>query len=597
MMGLVETLKKFISLKRVNRFLIILTSLFFTTTIGAQYYLRGEIKDNRGKKLEGVIIHLQSKGTVPFISGKDGDFGIPLNKLADSIYLSLPGYESTKAWVEAAVFQRLTLTMLPNTASLYQKNLASVITNLKPSQTSVYAGMGESYSGLIENGFIQASQYPETGFSLNIDKAAYSNVRRFLSNEMYVPIDAIRTEEMLNYFSFDFKNNLKDQFFGLESVVTDCPWNNESRLLLVNLAAPKIKLDHIPPSNLVFLIDVSGSMDHPNRLPLLQSAFKLLTANLRSIDTVSIVTYGGNVSIVLYPTSGAEKQTINTVIDSLSANGDTPGENAIKVAYNLAKGSFIQGGNNRVILATDGDFNVGQRTEKELEEMIVSYKESGILLTCLGVGMGNYKDSKLETLSKKGSGNFAYIDKIAEAEKVLVKEFTTTLYSVARNAILNIQFNNAAIDSYRLIGFDNKKDAIADSTAKLSGGELGSGHHSIALFEIIPSKKYTPSNIAKVSVEFEPNFSKEKDTINFNLENRYINLFELDSAYRRSIAIAAFAGVLRKSSFMNGFQFDQVFSLAETTCNPANKLQNELLQLIQKADKIYNPIKRKKPRN
>lgn len=597
MMDLAETLKKFISLKKVNRFLIILNFLLSTTTIGAQYYLRGEIKDNRGKKLEGVIIHLQSKGTIPFTSGKDGDFGIPLNKLADSIYLSLPGYESKKAWVEAAVFQHLTLTMLPNTASLYQKNLASVITNLKPSQTSVYAGMGESYSGLIENGFIQASQYPETGFSLNIDKAAYSNVRRFLSNEMYVPIDAIRTEEMLNYFSFDFKNNHKNEFFGLESAITDCPWNNESRLLLVNLAAPKIKLDNIPPSNLVFLIDVSGSMDHPNRLPLLQSAFKLLTANLRSVDTVSIVTYGGNVSIVLYPTSGAEKQTINSVIDSLSANGDTPGENAIKVAYNLAKGSFIQGGNNRVILATDGDFNVGQRTEKELEEMIVSYKESGILLTCLGVGMGNYKDSKLETLSKKGSGNFAYLDKIAEAEKVLVKEFTTTLYSVAKNAILNIQFNNEAVDSYRLIGFDNKKDAIADSTAKLSGGELGSGHHTIALFEIIPSKKYLPSTIAKIAVEFEPNFSKEKETVNFNLENRYINLIELDSAYKRSIAIAAFAGVLRKSSFMKGFQLDQVFSFAETACDPANKLQNELLQLIQKADKIYNPIKRKKPRN
>jgi len=586
-----------LKLLRMYRLLIILISFFYTSNTGAQYYLRGEIKDNRGKKLEGVIIHLKSKGSVPFFSGKDGDFGIPLNKIADSIYLSLPGYETNKAWVHAAIFQRLTLTMLPNTASLYQKNLASVITNLQPSQMSLHTGMGESYSSLIENGFIQAAQYPETGFSLNIDKAAYSNIRRFLSNEMYVPVDAVRTEEMLNYFSYDFINNNKDPFFGLESMVTECPWNAENRLLLVKLSAPKMKLDHIPPSNLVFLIDVSGSMDHPNRLPLLQSAFKLLTTNLREIDTVSIVTYGGNVSIALYPTSGAEKQKINTVIDSLSANGDTPGENAIKVAYNLAKGSFIQGGNNRVILATDGDFNVGQRTEKELEEMIVGYKESGIFLTCLGVGMGNYKDSKLETLSKKGSGNFSYIDKIAEAEKVLVKEFTTTLFSVARNTILNIRFNNEAVNSYRLIGFDNKKDAIADSTAKLSGGELGSGHNSIALFEIIPSKKIKPTSIAKITVEFEPNFSRDKVTDIFNIENKYTNLIELDSSYRRSIAVAAFAGVLRKSSFMNGYQFNQVFSLAASACNPANKLQNEFLQLIQKADKIYNPVKRKKPRN
>lgn len=577
--------------------LFILFTLFYTTICSAQYYLRGEIKDNRGKKLEGVSIHLSSKGSIPFLSGKDGDFGIPLNKPSDSIFLSLPGYESAKFLVNTQSFQHLKLNMLPSTAKLYQKNLASVITNLKPSETAQNAGMGESYSGIIENGFIQAAQYPETGFSLNIDKAAYSNIRRFLLNEMYVPIDAVRTEEMLNYFSFDHINHNKSSRFTLASYLTDCPWNTQHQLLLVNLFAPKINLSEIPPSNLVFLIDVSGSMDHPNRLPLLQSAFKLLTANLRNIDTVSIVTYGGNVSIALYPTSGADKQTINTVIDSLSANGDTPGENAIKVAYNLAKESFIKGGNNRVILATDGDFNVGQRTEKELEEMIIGFRESGIFLTCLGVGMGNYKDSKLETLSKKGNGNFAYIDQIAEAEKVLVKEFTSTLFAVATDAILNVQFNKDAVESYRLIGFDNKKDAIADSTAVLSGGEVGSGHSSMAMFEIVPTKKENQSALATILLEYQPMNQILRQIDQFKITKLFTHLPNLDSTYKRSVAIAAFAGTLRKSSFMNQFQYDQLLSLAASSINPSVKMQQELLQLIQKADKIYNPMKRKKPRN
>lgn len=574
----------------------ILFLLLFTTNGSAQYYLRGEIKDNRGKKLEGVSIHLLSKGSITFWSGKDGDFGIPLNKIADSIFLTLPGYEPAKLRVNAGSFQRILLNMLPSTVKLYQKNLASVITNLKPTEITQNTGMGESYSGLIENGFIQASQYPETGFSLNIDKAAYSNIRRFLSNEMYVPVDAVRTEEMLNYFSFDHINNNTTNRFTVESYLTECPWNTQTHLLLVNLFAPKINLTEIPPSNLVFLIDVSGSMDHPNRLPLLQSAFKLLTANLRSIDTVSIVTYGGNVSIALYPTSGAEKKMINTVIDSLSANGDTPGENAIKVAYNIAQASFIKGGNNRVILATDGDFNVGQRTEKELEEMIIGFRETGIYLTCLGVGMGNYKDSKLETLSKKGNGNFAYLDQIAEAEKVLVKEFTSTLFAVATDAILNIEFNKNAVASYRLIGFDNKKDAIADSTAVLSGGEVGSGHSSLAMFELVPTKRIEQSLLASISLGYQTVNQSIKQVDKFTIANQFTHLNILDSTYKRTIAIAAFAGILRKSGFMNQFQYSQVLELADSSANPSNKMQQEFVQLIRKANKIYNPVKRKKPR-
>ncbi|BDQ10902.1 vWA domain-containing protein [Sediminibacterium sp. TEGAF015] len=574
----------------------ILLLLLFTTDSYAQYYLRGQIKDRRGRKLEGVSIQVKSRGLIPFYSGKDGDFGIPLTKSEDSIFLSLQGYETTSLHIHTNIFQQITLEMLPSTARLYQKNLASVITDLKPAETIQFASMGESYSGLIENGFIKTIQYPQTGFSLNIDKAAYSNIRRFISNEMSVPLDAIRTEEMLNYFSFDYPNKNTSSLFTLESLITDCPWNNNNKLLLTKAFAPRLNLDKIPPSNLVFLIDVSGSMDHPNRLPLIQSAFKILTANLRNIDTISIVTYGGNVAIELYPTSGAEKKIINEVIDSLSANGDTPGENAIKVAYNLAKGSFINGGNNRVILATDGDFNIGQRTEKELEDLIASYREYGISLTCLGVGMGNYKDSKLETLSKKGNGNFAYIDQIGEAEKVLVREFTTTLFSVAKNTTLNIAFNKEVVNAYRLIGFDNKKDAVSDSSATLLGGEIGSGHVSLALFEIEPVSHSSNQEFAKIHLTYESVINPSVQVQTWQLNNEYIPIQLIDSASRRTITIAAFAGLLRKSKFLKAYSYNELISLANASCNPQNTLQNELSLLIQKADKIYNPAKRKKSR-
>jgi len=267
-------------------------------------------------------------------------------------------------------------------------------------------------------------------------------------------------------------------------------------------------MDAVLPTNLTFLIDVSGSMDEPNRLPLLKSAFKLLVNNLRAQDSVSIVVYGGNVGILLQPTSGAEKEFINSAIEQLTAGGETPGEAAIITAYSLAQRTFNKNGNNRIILATDGDFNVGQTSDKELEDLVALHKQSGIYLTCLGVGMGNYKDSKLETLAKKGNGNFAYIDNIQEAEKVMVTEFTKTLFAVADDAYASISFNSNMVKQYRLIGFDNKVEAISDTSSELEGGEIGTGHSLIAMFEIEPAKDIhlnmdARENIATVKLEYK----------------------------------------------------------------------------------------------
>ncbi len=565
----------------------------------SQYYLRGEIKDDRGRLLEGVKILLASHGTIPYFSGSSGNFGISLTQASDSITLSMDGYEIlTKKPIDARQYQSFVLKMLPSTAQLYKRKLSSATTNLKATSVSLSSVLGESYSNLVENSFIDAGKYPETGFALNVDKASYSNTRRFISNEMKVPADAIRIEEMLNYFSLSKENTTapkKD--FSCTTKLTTCPWDQANRLLFIQVAAPRLNLDSIPPSNLVFLIDISGSMDKPNRLPLLQSAFKMLVDNMRQRDTISVVTYGGGVSIALPPTSGDQKQKIKAVIDSLTASGDTPGENAIRIAYGLTKRSFIPKGNNRVILATDGDFNIGQTSEKELEDMIVGFRQTGIYLTCLGVGMGNYKDSKLETLAKKGNGNFAYIDNLAEAQKVLVTEFTQTMYSVADNAYLKISFDPGTVKEYRLIGFDNIKNAMEDSTSELEGGEIGSGHSVMAIFELSPALKDSLAkqrNLANISLQYKEPKTENTRKQQFAALYDMTRLENADSSYRFAASVAMFGLVLKQSKYTNGYLLEDVLSLARSAANINDMHQQEFLYLIEKAIKIYHPVKQRK---
>jgi Ca-activated chloride channel family protein len=337
-------------------------------------------------------------------------------------------------------------------------------------------------------------------------------------------------------------------------------------------------------------------MDKPNRLPLLQSAFKLLADNLREKDTITIVTYGGGVGIALQSTSGADKKKIKDVIDSLVASGDTPGAGAIGIAYDMAKKTFIKEGNNRVVIATDGDFNIGQTSEKDLEEMITAYKQTGIYLTCLGVGMGNYKDSKLETLAKKGNGNFAYIDNLQEAQKILVKEFTQTIYAVANNAFLKIVFKPGMIEEYRLIGFDNKKNAASDSTSELEGGEVGSGHSMMAIFEIKPVAKDSSryhKTLADISLQYRTPVTDSARKQNFTVLYEPQKIAQADSTYRFAAAIAMFGSVLRQSKFLNDRKPEDVLNFALTAANPNIPQQAEFLSLVEKAFKIYRPVKKK----
>ncbi len=344
-------------------------------------------------------------------------------------------------------------------------------------------------------------------------------------------------------------------------------------------------------------------MDMPNRLPLLKAAFQLFVKNLRAIDTVSIVTYGGTVGIWLQPTSGAEKEKITKSIEELTASGDTPGEAAIMTAYALANRTFIKGGSNRVILATDGDFNVGITSEKALEDLITKERQSGVYLTCLGVGMGNFKDSKLETLAKKGNGNYAYLDDIHEAEKVLVKELTQTFYGVADDVFMNIKFNPEFVKQYRLIGFDNRRDAVADSTIDLEGGEIGSGNSVMAIFEILPAN----DNLYKV--DFFPKEKLASVELRYSLCNdtahavfvssclaNYTEFKNIDKELKFATAVAMFGLKIKQSKYIKNADWLEIQEIASEAYDPKSYLQTEFLQLVEKAQSMYNRKKNKKPK-
>jgi Ca-activated chloride channel family protein len=342
-------------------------------------------------------------------------------------------------------------------------------------------------------------------------------------------------------------------------------------------------------------------MDMPNRLPLLKSGFKSLITNLRPIDSVSIVAYGGVVGVILPTTGGNEKDKILKTIDSLQPGGSTPGESGIKLAYSVAKNHFIKNGNNRIILATDGDFNVGLKTEDELDDMITLQRTNGIYLTCLGIGMGNYKDSKIQTLAKKGNGNFAYIDNYAEAEKILLKEYTQTLYSVADDAYLDVEFNPDYVKQYRLIGFDNKVGAIKDVEATIEGGEIGSGYSTVVAFEIVPTqlgKTAGETQQMNKPVSFNLQYKLPNDTSKtLHLlempEVRFTAFQDLPKCHQFASAVIMFGSMLRKSKFVKDVSWNDILQIADSSVDKDNYSQKEFISLVQKAKTIYGKKKKK----
>lgn len=574
------------------------------TVEAQQFYLRGEVKDESGLPLQNVTILQHSTGFI-YKTGNYGSFGIVTNKVSDTLTFSLNGYQKNCMAVNSEKYQAVQLKRIPTSAAIQRRDRLSSLTKdlARETQKKWYTGE-ESYASLIENKFIEAAKYPSTNVSLNIDRASYSNVRRFINMKTQVPPDAVRLEEMLNYFNIAYESPQGEDVFNCKTILTESPLDPEKQFLFVNISSRKLDLEALPPSHFVFLIDVSGSMDMPNRLPLLKSAFKLLVNNLREKDTVSIVVYGGVVGIMLQPTSGAEKEKIRKAIDELSPGGSTPGESGVRLAYNIAKNNYVKNGNNRVILATDGDFNVGAKTEIELEELITQYRDQGIYLTCFGVGMGNYKDSKIQTLSRKGNGNFAYFDNFHEAEKVLLKEFTQTLYAVADDVYMSISFNPNYVKEYRLMGFENKLNDLSDTTTLVEGGEIGSGYSVMAVFEIVPTiynldavkRNFTPGNLASIKIHYTlPNQGIASEYLS-SAPLSFSDFNAINRTYKFLSSVIMFGSLLRNSELLKNIDWNNVLALALDSSDPADASQKEFIGLVQAAKSLYSKQKKKKER-
>ena len=440
----------------------------------------------------------------------------------------------------------------------------------------------EEYSTIQENEFRRALDKPLSTFSIDVDAASYSNMRRFINNGQLPPKDAVRIEEMINYFGYNYDQPTGDDPFSINTEVTTSPWNEKHLLVQVGLQGKKLAMENLPPSNIVFLLDVSGSMSSANKLPLLKASLKMLANELRPQDKVSIVVYAGAAGLVLEPTEGNNKQKIMEALDRLEAGGSTAGGAGIRLAYETAKKNFVKGGNNRVILATDGDFNVGESSNAGMERLIEEKRNEGVFLTVLGFGMGNYKDSKMEILADKGNGNYAYIDTMKEAKKVLVNEFGGTLFTIAKDVKIQVEFNPAHVQAYRLIGYENRllKDEDFNDDKK-DAGELGSGHTVTALYEIIPTGvesefvkdidplKYQESKSTGnansnelLTVKFrykEPDGSTSKlisRTVKKGVKNASENL-------NWASAVAGFGMLLRNSEFKGSLTYDKVLAIAK----------------------------------
>jgi Ca-activated chloride channel family protein len=462
----------------------------------------------------------------------------------------------------------------------------------------------EEYAIIHENEFLSARDNPLSTFSIDVDTAAYANVRRHLQQNTLPPRDAVRIEELINYFDYDHEAPRGEKPFALIGDIAQTPWNPDHKLVMVAIKGMEIQTSRLPASNLVFLIDVSGSMDEPQKLPLLKESFRLLVGQLDKRDRVSIVVYAGAAGVVLPPTRASEKETILSALDRLKAGGSTAGGEGIDLAYHLAEKNLVKGGNNRVILATDGDFNIGPFSDADMEHLIESKRDKGIFLSVLGFGMGNYKDAKMEILADRGNGNYAYIDSILEAKKVLVNDLRKTLFTIAKDVKIQVEFNPAHVGSYRLIGYENrllKKEDFRDD--RKDAGEIGSGHSVTAFYEIIPPEL---SNKSPDSLKYQKNqiraealTSRELLTLRVRYKDpdgevgKEISEVFLDEnrpfeqasrSMRFAASVAEFGLLLRDSRYKGRASFDRVLAEARRSLGPdPHGYGQEFLRLVETA--------------
>ena len=467
----------------------------------------------------------------------------------------------------------------------------------------------EGYAHITENSFATALDQPLSTFSVDVDKAAYSNVRRFLNSGQLPPAGAVRVEEMINYFDYDYQQPSGNDPFNVITEVAGCPWNEKHQLVHIALKGKEIDQPEQPPSNLVFLIDVSGSMQDEDKLPLLKKSLLMLTESLRKDDNVSIVTYAGSAGLALPSTSGADRSDIEEAIDNLEAGGSTAGGEGIQLAYKIARKHFKKNGNNRVIIATDGDFNVGLSSEDELVRLIEKERESGVFLSVLGFGIGNYQDSNMQQLADKGNGNHYYIDGLQEAKKVLVNELSGTLFTIAKDVKIQVEFNPAKVQAYRLIGYENRmlnKEDFNDD--RKDAGEIGAGHTVTALYEVIPAGlksdfvktvdrlKYQKTgsvsgnnseDLFTVKLRYKKPDEKESLKMTIAVPDNDEDWKEASENFRLAAAVAEFGMMLRNSEYKSKSSYEQALSLAKGAKGAdEDGYRAELIELVKAAQQL-----------
>lgn len=512
----------------------------------------------------------------------------------------------TKKFFILASFSLLLLTNCKKQATMEETD-SIIVTSSAPNEYDempIGEANTESYAETEENPFESPSTAPLSTFSIDVDNASYTNIRRFINNGQKVPTDAVRVEEMINFFKYDYPQPNDGNPFSINTEYSDCPWNENHKLLKIGLQGKNIPMTNLPPSNLVFLIDVSGSMSDDNKLPLLKESMRILVQELRPKDKVAIVVYAGSAGVVLPPTSGDEKETIMDAFDKLNAGGSTAGGEGIELAYKLAAENFIKEGNNRIVLATDGDFNVGSSTDNDMEDLIEEKRKSGVFLTVLGYGMGNYKDSKMEILADKGNGNYAYIDNIQEANRFLGKEFKGSMFAIAKDVKIQIEFNPKQVQAYRLIGYENRRLKAEDfKNDAVDAGELGSGHTVTALYEIIPTgakSNFIPDALKYSKTKTENgNYNNELATVKFRykkpdgdksteliqtINNKLVGLQSSSVDFKFSSAVAWFGLKLKESKLITNTSTEAIKKLAKSgSSNDEEGYKSEFIRLVDNA--------------
>ena len=605
---------------RTNQFraimLVLLMAVICLGTMNAQTItVTGIVTDAAdGTSITGcsVVNNRSKNGAITDVNGR---YSIQAQK-GDVLLFRFIGYKEEKRVVKSA---KLDVKMKTDDVALEECVVVGYGTMKTKAVTGAYVAVcptamydmdarmnTEEYGRIQENGFKSVADTPLSTFSIDVDPASYSNMRRFINRGELPPADAIRTEELVNYFSYDYPKPTGNDPVKITVEAGTCTWNTAHRLVRIGLKAKEIPTEQLPASNLVFLIDVSGSMWGANRLDLVKSSLKLLVNNLRNKDKVAIVTYAGSAGVKLEATSGGDKQKIREAIDELTASGSTAGGAGIHLAYQIAKKNFISDGNNRIILCSDGDFNVGVSSAEGLEQLIEKERKSGVHLTVLGYGMGNYKDKKIQVLAEKGNGNHAYIDNLQEANRVLVGEFGATLHTVAKDVKLQVEFNPSQVQAYRLIGYESRllKDEDFNNDAK-DAGDMGAGHTVTAFYEVIPAgvKNEYVGKVddlkyqKKEKMTLKPTGSDELLTVKLRYKapdkdvSRKMELPFVDnkgdsvsSDFRFASAVAMFGQLLRDSDFKGTVDYDKVIKLAKQGLNNDERgYRREFIRLVEAA--------------